>query len=499
MRTFAYILHPAGPPWQEAAPKCNIRAAAPGGKKALDTGPRRLYHDAGSTAFRGRKARTVQPQGHISTWRFVLPVAVENAATTLIGMAYSALIGGVSGSAIAAASTSNTFVTLLTSAFTMLTTGAAVLVARHVGARDNAAASRTMEQSFILSAGLSLCLSALVIALARPIARMLTPGADSALFGETAAYLRAVMLSFPFLALYNILVSTLRAAGNSRVCMLATVAMNLVQLACAWLFLNVLRMGMIGAALAYVCCRCFGAAVIFAAAVRGGGPYHIHLPNLLRPDRAEFRTITRVGAPVALEQVSIQTGYLIANTLAVGLGTAAASVYSITNTINALASIPQSVCTVAAMTIVGQYIGARDREGARRSAYHIWLACSLTCIALGLVMALLGERVTRLYTRDADIARECARMLWVMLGYQFVTGSINSVDPALKVGGEQRFVMVLTSACVWLIRLPLTWLLAYVLHMGVMGVMIANIVSLTARAAGGLWKRHKGDWIHDAI
>ena len=441
----------------------------------------------------------MQPKKEISAIRFAVPVAVENAATTLIGMAYSALIGGVSGSAIAAASTSNTFVTLLTAALTFLTTGAAVLVARHVGARDMAAASKTMEQSVVLTAILSVSLSVLVIALAGPIAGFLTPGEHAALSGEVGAYLRVVMLSFPFLMLYNILVSDLRAAGNSRVCMLAAVGGNVVQLLSAWVFVSRLRMGMIGAALAYVCCRAFGAALIFLAAARGGGAYHIHLPNLFRPDRSEFKEIARVGSPVALEQVSIQTGYLLANTLAVGLGTAAASVYSITNTINALASIPQGVCTAVAMTIVGQHIGARDREGARRSAYQIWAACLTTCVALGLIIALLGERVTRLYTSDPAIAHECANMLWIMLGYQFSAGSINSVDPALKVGGEQRFVMIQTAVCVWLIRLPLTWLLAYVLHMGVTGVMIANVVSLSARAVSGLWKRHRNDWIHDFV
>ena len=86
-----------------------------------------------------------------------------------------------------------------------------------------------------------------------------------------------------------------------------------------------------------------------------------------------------------------------------------------------------------------------------------------------------------------------------MLVYQLIGSLINSIDPALKVGGNQKYVMMQSIVCVWGIRLPLSWLLGYVLDMGIYGIYLANLISLTVRAASGLFKRYRTNWIREEI
>lgn len=435
----------------------------------------------------------------VSALRFAVPVMIENTATTVIGMIFSMVIGGISSSALAAVGTGNQIVTLLTTTLAMLTSGSAVLVARYVGARDAVRTSATVEQSILMTAVLSGLITLLVIVFARPILRLLLPGAEAQLFDETTVYLRSLMLSFPFLMLYNVLVGILRAAGNSRASMYVAIGMNLVQLVCAWIFLKVLRLDMLGAGLAYVLCRMFGALVILFITLRGSMHFHVHIPNLFKPDLGICKTVMRIGMPITFEQVSIQGGYMLANTMCVGLGTRAASIYQIVNTLNNFAGLPQSICGAVVMTVVGQHIGAGRKAGAYRSSTQIALTCLGLCVALGLVVGVFGERLSMLYTDDPGIAKTCSNLLWMMLVYQ-VTGSlINTVDPALKVGGNQKFVMAQSSLCVWGIRLPLSWLLGYVLDMGIYGIYIANLISLAARSVSGLIKRYRTNWIHDEL
>lgn len=438
--------------------------------------------------------------GHtVSAVRFAVPIAIENTVTTLIGMISSALIGGISVTSLAAAGTSNTIISFLVAALSLLTTGSAIIISREVGAGDRAAASKCIEQSLLLTILLSGALTLLIEIFAHYVLKLLIPTAEPSLFNDTKAYLRVIMISYPFMMLMNVGVSILRAAGDSRSTMYTSIAMNVIQIGCVYLFVNVIRMDVFGAALAYVCCRFAGCVMVLVIVVRSTSRYHIHIPNIFRPDVAEFKTIIRIGMPNSLEQLSVQGGYLLANSLAVGLGTEAASIYQVVNSLIAFPAIPMGIMQPAVLTVVGQYIGAGEYEKARRSEYNMWLFTIITCTALGVIEALLGTRLTGLYTKDAHIAEVSALLLWVQLGYQLFGGSINALDPALRAGGENRFVMFNSSFCVWCIRLPLSWLLGYALHFGIWGITWANVISLTIRAIIGVVKRSRNTWIHESI
>lgn len=438
--------------------------------------------------------------GEISALRFAVPVAIESTVTTVIGMVFSMIIGGISGSALVAVGTTNQLVSFLSALLSMLTVGSAVLVARYVGAKDAANTSRAVEQSILMTALLSTALVGLVIAATRPILYLLLPNGQEELISEAAVYLRVTMLSFPFMMFYNVLVGILRSTGNSRAPMFIAIAMNVVQLLCAVLFLRVWDMDMLGAGLVCIVSRLFGAIVILYVVIhRGGNAYHVHLPNLVRLDGEMWRTILRVGMPTSFDSLSVQAGYVVANSLTVGLGTQAASVAQVVNTINSFPSIVHGVCTAVAMPVIGRYIGAKRRDMAMKSARSIWIACMSLSLGIALVFALLGERVTMLYTQDAFVAQESAFLLWTMLLYHLFGASINAVDPALKTGGEQKYVMMQNSLGVWLVRIPLSWLFGYAFGWGIRGVYAANYISLATRAVIGLVKRERGTWIHDEL
>ena len=98
----------------------------------------------------GLASKTIKnpvPMGKRDILHFTIPVVIDNFATTSIGLLYSALVGKISSSALAAVGLANSTINVLISACAVLTTGSAILMARHVGAADREEASRTIEQS----------------------------------------------------------------------------------------------------------------------------------------------------------------------------------------------------------------------------------------------------------------------------------------------------------------------------------------------------------------
>lgn len=109
------------------------------------------------------------------SFRFTLPVVAENVLTIFIGLLFSRIISTISASALAAIGMSNTVMAVVSALFSVVTTGAAVLISRQIGAQDGLGAAETIEQSLFLALVSSLALTALCMLTAQPMLRLLMP------------------------------------------------------------------------------------------------------------------------------------------------------------------------------------------------------------------------------------------------------------------------------------------------------------------------------------
>ncbi len=431
--------------------------------------------------------------------RFTIPVAAENLLSQLIAMLVPALIGGISGSALAAVGLVNQTVAMFSAAFSMMTVGGAVLLARSIGAGERLETSRIAEQNILLALTASIVLSAVSLTAAGPIMRILMPTAEDAMFTEAVVYFRYMMISFPALMLNTVASAMLRAAGNSRGPMLATTSVNVVQVLAAALFIRVMKLGIAGAGLSYVAARLTGAVMVSLMLLKYHGSFSIRLKNLLKPHFATWGHMIRVGTPNTLESTLVQAGYLIANSMIVGLGTHQATVYQVTNTLYGFAAYPQGICSPILISFVGQALGAGQVAKAKKTLWGIYLSGMTASLIFSLVIALLVGPLSRFYTSDPAVLEECRTTVWFMFAMCIPAMSINGMDPGLRTGGDSKWIMAYTIFGVWAIRVPLTWLFCYQFSWGVAGLFMANIVSLVFRALCSQVRFHTGRWLHSNV
>ena len=430
------------------------------------------------------------------TLRFTAPVIAENMATTSINMVVSSIIGGISASALAGVGLVNSFLNVITAAAAFLTTGAAVLVARIAGEGDERETSRAVGQAFLLAVLFGVAIMAACEIFSAPIVKLMMNSSDENVLREGLIYYRTMIASFPLLLIANTMGGALRATGDAAPVMRGMVVMNLVQLLCVWLFVGRMGMEVAGAGLAHGVCRLTGAGLMIFACATGHRKFRFRIRTALKPDRALIKRISRLGIPTMTESVSVQLAYLIANSMAMGLGTHEAGVYQVANTLNSFTSLPQSISSVAVITLVGQALGAKDYQRAKklqRNVLTVALICSMTLAA---AIAAFGFPLAGLYTRDASVQAESARLMWLMTGFALFGTILNANDPVLRTAGDVKYVMIYTMFSVWLVRLPLTYLMAYVLKWGAFGVQLANILSLAVRSTFDLCRIHKGKWLY---
>lgn len=430
------------------------------------------------------------------TVRFALPVMIENALTMVTTQIAAMLIGRISSASLAATGTGNIMLSFTSAAFAMINTGTAVLVSRLVGAREERQAGDMVEQAISLLLILSAAAALLFFAAARPVMRLLMPGAEAMLMDEAVIFFRISAVSFPFLMLQTLLSGAMRASGNSRACMFLTVSMNALMALLVWLFVIACGMGIEGAGLAYALARAAGAAAAAAIMARYHGRFVVTLRGVLRPRREAYRHIMRVGLPMSLEQVSVQGGYVVGNSLAVGLGTLSATIYQVCSNLNNIIWMPNAVCAATSQAMAGIRLGEGDEAEAKRVVRRVWWAGAAAVMSISLLIALFARVAAGFYSADEAVVTASVPVLWLSVFMSVPAMSINTMDPALRAGGDARFVMVVSIVGVWLIRLPLTWLLAYRFGLGVMGVFLANFTNLVFRMAMGLMRFASGKWIH---
>lgn len=427
--------------------------------------------------------------------RFVIPVVLESVLNTMAGLVFSYLIGGISGSSLTTIAQGNQVITLLSAAATMLVSGSGILCARLLGAGEQREASRVVEQAILMTAVSSLAVALGCFALAGPLMRLLMPGAEAEVLSEGTTFFRVLILSLPFALLNSALTSALRASGDGRSPLVISLMLCIMQLVFAWLLLRVIPLDVVGAGLSYLLSRALGTVLAFYVLMRSHR-YALSVRGMLHAHTPTFRRILSVGVPTSVESIFVQTGYLVAGSMIIGLGTFEAASYNVANTLYSFASLPQTICSTVAPPIIGHLIGACEFKRARRTGWHIWIIGMGVSLALSGALMVCGRALTPIYSSDPAVQAHAAEALFAMFVMCIPAISLNTLDPQLRVGGDVRYVMYSTIFAVWVLRLPLTYLLCYMWGMGASGVFWANAISLGFRMVLNMRRFIQGKYLH---
>ena len=330
--------------------------------------------------------------------RFSLPYLFSYFLQTLYGMADLFIIGQYAdASGTTAVSVGSQVMHMLTLMIVGLAMGATVTIGQAVGARDRKSAARYTGNTMTLFLVLSVAVTGLLLALARPIAAVMSTPSEAV--SGTVAYLRICFLGVPLITAYNIIASVFRGLGDSKRPMYFIAVACAVNIALDYLFIGALHMGPAGAALGTTLAQAVSVAVSLAV-MRGG----IALTrDDFRPQRTVMGRILRIGVPIALQDGLIQIAFLFITVIANRRGlTDAAAVGIVEKIISFLFLVPSSMLsTVSALG--AQCIGAGKP---RRALQTLWYAIAVAFgfgVLISVVIQFVAEPVVALFTHDAAV------------------------------------------------------------------------------------------------
>ncbi len=424
--------------------------------------------------------------------RLAWPTMLEQLMQTAVQYIDTFMVGSLGTLATAAVGCTATVNWLIGSAIHALAIGFLAVIAQALGAQDTRRAKKAAAQSVLMVLIIGTFTTAVTLSLAGVIPKWMQ--ADESIRETASTYFFILYLPMFFRTAQIIFGTVLRAAGDTKTPMRASVLVNIVNVALNFLLIYPTRqktlfgaeitvpgagLGVTGAAIASAAALTLGGILITVAFLRH--PAVSPRGESIRPQKDVLVPCLKIALPNMGQRFLTSLGYVVFAGCINALGEIATAAHTVANTVESAFYVPGYGMQTAAATLTGNAIGARDP--ARQKALSrviVLLEVGMMIISGGVLFA-FAPGMVKLFSKDAQvIALGAAVLRMVALSEPFYGVSIVT-EGMLQGAGKTGMPFIFNIICMWGVRIGGTLLCTRVFGLGLTaawGCMIANNMAL---------------------
>jgi putative MATE family efflux protein len=426
-----------------------------------------------------------------SVLQIAWPVVLRTSLNMFVQLVDMAMVGTLGAVPLAAVGLGNQIFFFSVAVVEAFSIGTTALVAQAVGKGDLKTAQKVAAQSVAAVLMTTLALSVILIVFSRQLISGLVffmPEKDLAVISLGSRYLSLVGISaslrFSMLAVNAVF----QGGGNTRTPLLLMILANVINLVGNYLLIFGIgpfpAMGVEGAAMATALAGMIAGGLSLALLFTGVSPVRLDLkrPGLFKFQKGIIGKVISVGVPSAIEQITIHTSQIVYSMITASLGTMAVAAHQIMHSAYTATYLPGKGFSLAATTLVGQFLGARKQKQALRSGLITARFATVLMSLAGLFFFFFPRAVAGLFTGDPAVLALTVSPLRLLALAQPALAYIVALNGGLRGAGDTRWPMGLTILNMLGLRLVLT-LAAVRLGYGLAGVWAAMLIESYLRAS----------------
>lgn len=425
------------------------------------------------------------------------PAFIEIVLSTLFGMIDMIMVGQLSSSAISAIGLTNQPFMLMLALFAAVNVGTTTLVAWNIGAGKPEKASSIARQIVVLNLIVGTIISIIGVIFAEDV--VIFMGANEDTLKDATAYFRIVAGGLVFAALTMGITAALRGAGETRIPMFYNIGSNLFNVLGNYLLiygkLGLPKMGVTGAALSTVISRIlaclFGLYVLYT----NKSVISVSRRTKFKFDFGIIRKVLSIGMPSALEQFVIQGGLTLFARTVSSLGTADFAAHQIGINISGLSFAPSMAFGVAATTLVGQSLGAGEKQKAKEYADIIHHMAIIVACAVGVLFLLFSHPLARLYNKETAVVALAGLVLKILALAQPGQSTQLTLAGALRGAGDTMYPLYASIFGIWIFRVFVAYVFVSIFNWGLVGAWVALVLDQYTRAGVVYLRYRSGKWM----
>ena len=438
-------------------------------------------------------------KNHISrTVNVAWPAVLESFFVAFVGIVDSIMVSRLGEYAVAAVglTTQPKFIGL--ALFIATNVAVSALVARRKGQGDREGAGRILLTALLLTVCMGILVSILCVVLAEPIIRF--SGSESDTHDSAVLYFRIIMGCMLFNIVSLVINAAQRGSGNTKIAMKTNLTSNLVNIVFNYLLIEghfgFPALGIKGAAIATVIGTVVACVMSILSLFRKESFVNIAfiLQNKLRATFDAFKQIFNVASNVFIEQILLRAGFMMVSVMAAKLGTRAFAAHQVGMNVMSLSFSFGDGMQVAAVTLIGQSLGQKDAELAKRYGTICQRMGNVISVFLSVLYLLLGRWFFSMFFEEPETIQIGVEIMRVMVLIVLMQVAQVIYMGCLRGAGDVRFTTIASTISVTCIRPLASWIFAYGLGVGVIGIWFGVVCDQITRLLLTHWRFRSGKW-----
>ncbi len=419
------------------------------------------------------------------TFSFSIPIIIGQVGQLLMSVTDNLMVGGLGPEALAAAAIANSLFVLIMAGGIGLTMGITPLVSMEFGREDSGQIREIFRQAFWLNLFSGILLAAGIYAFAYTIPFMNQP---PEIVPPAIAYMKLLGLSMLPLMIFQTFRQFAEGIDFLKPAMLVTLAANLINIFVNWIgiygHLGFPAMGVSGAGMATIFSRLFMAVgiawVLFTSSRSRGYNFSFCKGKI---SFSIIRDLLAIGVPSAFQYVFGVSAFVAAAVLVGWMGTQALAAHQIAMNLATISFMMSMGISSAGAILVSREVGKDQMPEARKAGFSAIILCMLGMGSAGVIFIAGRFFLPGLYVSDPGVRDIAASLLLIAALFQISDGTQSVATGILRGLPDMKIPTWISFLSYWGAGLPIGYLLAFPMGLGIYGVWWGLALSLSISAS----------------
>jgi len=424
---------------------------------------------------------------------FAMPIFLGNLFQQLYNIVDSLVVGNFVGrDALAAVSSSGSLIFLLVGLFGGIFVGAGVVISRYYGARDLEKVEVAIHTTIAFGIVAGVILTILGVGLSPIILRLM--GTPESVLPNSILYLRIYFSGILSIVMYNTASGIFQAVGDSRHPLYYLIVSSIINVILDLLFVAVFNWGVAGAGIATVISQTVSAILAFYRLSHSEAEYKVHLKKI-HFNLPMLKQVLKIGIPSGLQNSIIAFANIVVQSNINTFGAMAVAGCGAYSKIEGFGFLPITSFALALTTFIGQNLGAKEYERAKRGARFGVLTCISLAELVGLLIYLFAPIFISAFNSDPDVIGFGSLQAHTVTLFYFLLAFSHCIAGILRGAGKSIVPMLVMLACWCIIRVTyVTVITSFIPHIQV--IFWAYPLTWTLSSIVFIIYYLKADWVH---
>ena len=371
-----------------------------------------------------------------------------------------------------------------------------VIIAQYIGAGERKRIGRFVGTMLTFLLSFAVILSIVCLVLRHQILDWMHTPVEA--YSEAGAYATVCMIGLFFIYGYNVISAVLRGMGDSKRPFFFISIAAVTNIVLDLLFVLVLDMGSMGAALATVMSQALSFLLCALFIYRHRTQYELTVENgrFFGIDGEMLGHLVKLGFPMALKSASVNFSKLFVNSWLNSYGVAVSAFAGIASKINSISNLVSNAFSTAGSSMIGQNISAGKYERVKKVMGSVFLMTTISALLFSAAFLLFPQQIYHIFISDADAEVMAIGMRFIPIAILIFFGSTARSGMNALINGSGNHVVNFITAILdgIVLRIGLSVLFGLVFNMKEMGFWLGDALAGYTPLWIGLGLYFSGKW-----